>query len=271
MTLITSTPTSAVTHDGPLLVVSVSDAAAGSALSAPAMREGATALREVAGGQRDAGAILLVGSGRNFCAGGNVRNFASAEHRPTYLREIADTFHAFITALLEAQRPIVAAVNGWAAGAGLSLVLHSDIAIGGTSTKLRPAYLGIGLSPDGGMSWTLPRAVGAARAREIILTNRIIDAEEATRIGILSRVVDDDAVDETAAQVARTLADGPRAAISAARSLLLNSSGTTLRDQLDAEARAISANSGTPEGIEGVDAFIGKRAPDFVAARAREA
>lgn len=265
----TSVTTPGVTRQGSLLIIAVSDAASGSALDAGALASGTAALREIACGQRDAGAILLTGSGRNFCAGGNVRDFADAPHRPAFLRELADTFHSFVTALLEAERPVVAAVKGWAAGAGLSLVLHADVSVGGPSTKLRPAYLGIGLSPDGGMTWTLPRVVGTARARDIILTDRIIGAEEALEWGILSRLVSDDEIDTAAIDVARTLAAGPRAGITATRALLSRSATTTLRDQLAAEAAAISLASGTAEGMEGVDAFIGKRAPDFVAARER--
>ena len=180
MTSTTTSPAdAAVTQDGEVLVLRLADPGKGSALDDPALRAATAALREVARGEREVGAILLLGAGRNFCAGGNVRDFASAQHRPTFIRALADTFHDFVTALLDADRPVVAGVRGWAAGAGLSIVLHADVAIGGPSTNLRPAYTGIGLSPDGGMTWTLPRIVGAARAREIILTDRVISADEA--------------------------------------------------------------------------------------------
>ena len=248
MTSTTTFPAdSPVTQDGDVLVLRISDPDKGSALDGSALTLATAALREIARGEREIGAILILGAGRSFCAGGNVRDFASAQHRPTFIRALADSFHDFVTALLDADRPVVAGVRGWAAGAGLSVVLHADIAVGGPSTKLRPAYTGIGLSPDGGMTWTLPRAVAW---------------------GILSRLVDDDAeVEATATQIARTLAAGPRAGLSATRSLLSRSATATLRDQLAAEAHAISTNSGTREGIEGVDAFVGKRAPDFATAR----
>ncbi|MGV9481042.1 enoyl-CoA hydratase/isomerase family protein [Gordonia aichiensis] len=270
MTSTTTSPAdAAVTQDGDVLVLRLADPGKGSALDDPALRAATAALREVARGEREVGAILLLGAGRNFCAGGNVRDFASAQHRPTFIRALADTFHDFVTALLDADRPVVAGVRGWAAGAGLSIVLHADVAIGGPSTNLRPAYTGIGLSPDGGMTWTLPRIVGAARAREIILTDRVISADEAYSWGILSRLVDDAEIDDTAADIARTLAAGPRAGLAAARALLTGSATAGLRDQLAAEAHAISTNSGTPEGIEGVDAFVDKRTPDYAAARNR--
>ena len=259
---------SPVSQTGAVLTITVSDPAAGNSLDDRAMIQGAAALNEVARGDREVGAIVLVG-GKNFCAGGNVRAFAAAPDRPTYLREIADAFHAFVVALANADRPVVAAVNGWAAGAGMSIVLHADIAIGGTSTRLRPAYSGIGLSPDGGMTWTLPRVVGAARAREIILTDRPLDANQALELGILSRIVDDSAVTDEAQAVAEKLAAGPRAALTATRRLLTASAGTSLPEQLVAEAASISTLGGVPEGIEGVDAFVGKRVPDFDAARTR--
>ncbi|MGV9672146.1 enoyl-CoA hydratase/isomerase family protein [Gordonia sp. NPDC003504] len=259
--------TSPVTQTGSVLTIAMSSPAAGTSLDDRALADGTAALHEVARGEREVGAILLRGTGANFCAGGNVRAFAAAAHRPTYLRDLADNFHAFVLALAAADRPVVAAVSGWAAGAGMSIVLHADIAIGGAGTKLRPAYPGIGLTPDGGMSWMLPRVVGLARARDIILSDRVIDAEEALAIGILSRIVDDTEVAAEAAAVAEKLAAGPRSALSATRRLLTASTTDSLAEHLAAEAASISARSGEPEGTEGVDAFLGKRRPDFGAAR----
>lgn len=256
-----------VTQDGPLLTIAVSTPAAGTSLADDALIEGAAALKEVARGEREVGAVLLVGTGANFCAGGNVRAFAAADHRPTYLRGLAEDFHDFVNALYAADRPVVAAVKGWAAGAGMSIVLHADVAIGGSSTRLRPAYRGIGLSPDGGMTWTLPRVVGPARARQIILTDQVIDAEQALAWGLLSEVVADNDVDSAARTAAEQIAAGPRRAAAATRALITSSATDSLAEHLAAEAHSISTLSGTPEGIEGVDAFIAKRSPDFAAAR----
>ncbi len=260
-----------VTEHNGVLTIAVSTTGAGNSLDDAAVAAGTQALREVARGQRDVGAVLLVGPGKNFCAGGNVRAFAGADDRPTYLREIADNFHRLVGALYEADRPVVVAAKGWAAGAGMSLVLHADVAIGGSSTRLRPAYRGIGLTPDGGLTWTLPRAVGAARARQIILTDRVINAEEAQQWGLLSEIVADDEVESAARTAAETIASGPRAADAATKHLLAVSADTTLIEHLALEARSISERSGLPEGIEGVDAFVGKRAPDFTRGRAATA
>lgn len=247
-------------RDG-ILHVAVSSAANGTSLDRDAKIEGARVLNSSAASDGSIRAILLYGAGANFCAGGNVRAFAAADDRPEYLLGLANDFHAFIAALSRVDIPVVAAVHGWAAGAGMSIVTHADIAIGGTSTQFRPAYSGIGLSPDGGMTWSLPRVVGTARARDIILGNRILDAAEAERIGLLSRVVADDDVYDTALAVAQEFATGPAAAYAATRRLLNASESSTLAAQLDAEAQSISELSGSPTGIEGVDAFVGKRRP----------
>lgn len=250
-----------VTQDGSVLTIAVATSENGTSLNRQSMIEGAAALLETARGDRDVTVVLLVGLGPNFCAGGNVRAFAAADDRSTYLRDLADVFHAFVNALTEAGRPVVAAVKGWAAGAGMSLVTHATVAVGGTSTQLRPAYSGIGLSPDGGLTWTLPRVVGLARARRIILTNEVLTAEQALAMGLLSEVVDDDDVDRRAASLAAELAAGPRDALAATASLINAGQTRSLAEQLIAEGASISALSGRPEGIEGVDAFVGKRAP----------
>lgn len=263
-----STPASGPVHsDGPVLTITLSTAAAGNSLDDSALVAGTAALRQVARGERAVGAILLRGSGANFCAGGNVRAFAAADDRPVFLRQLADDFHAFVGALYEADRPVVAAVKGWAAGAGMSIVLHADVAIAGTSTRMRPAYRGIGLSPDGGMTWTLPRIVGPARARHIILTDQIIDAEHALAWGLVSDVVADDDVETAARAAAEKIAAGPWQADGATRNLLTRSADSSLIEHLTAEARSISELSASPEGVEGVDAFVGKRRPDYAAAR----
>ncbi|MBY4571042.1 enoyl-CoA hydratase [Gordonia sihwensis] len=255
-----------VDDDG-VLNLTISTGDAGTALDHALVLGSREALRAVTRGKLEAGAVLLRGAGKNFCAGGNVAAFAAADDRSDYLRGLADDLHSTIEFLYETELPVVAAVKGWAAGAGMSLVLHADIAIGGRATKMRPAYPGIGLSPDGGMSWLLPRVVGAARARHIIMTDQILDADRALDLGILSEIVDDASVEQTAHDVAAGLASGPRGSYRAIRRLLHHSATSTLGDQLTAESASIAALGSTPEGVEGVDAFVAKRAPDYAAAR----
>ncbi|MGU3434233.1 enoyl-CoA hydratase-related protein [Actinomycetes bacterium M1A6_2h] len=243
-----------------VLRIAVSTAAAGTSLNFDAVTAGTDALT---GAGSDFGAVLLVGNGDNFCAGGNVLAFAAAEDRTAYVREAADTLHRFVLALDSVVVPVVAAVHGWAAGAGMSLVCHADIAIGARSTKFRPAYPALGFTPDGGMSWALPRIVGPRRARDILLSDSILGGEEAHRLGLLTRLVGDDVVVSEAERVARSLAVGPAETIGATKRLLAQSDTNTLAEQLEAEAVSISTLAGSPTGREGVDAFVAKRRPDF--------
>lgn len=248
--------------DGVLRIV-VSTAAAGCSLDIEAITSGAAALADVNSGAATVGAVLLVGDGPNFCAGGNVRAFASAADRGGFVRDTADAFHAFVVELAATTVPIVAGVHGWAAGAGMSIVLHCDVAIGGRSTKLRPAYPGIGFTPDGGLTWTLPRVVGTARAREILLGDTIINGEDAVRLGLLGRLVGDEIIGSEAERLARTLAAGPTSSYTGIKALLAASESRTLAEQLEAEAASISVAAESPAGREGVDAFVEKRRPDF--------
>lgn len=259
----TDAPSNVRIEDG-VLRVAVATAANGTSLDIDGITAATAALREVG---NDVGAVLLVGDGANFCAGGNVRAFASAEHRGEFVGGIASAFHEFVRALDATTVPVVAAVHGWAAGAGMSIVCLTDVAIGGTSTKLRPAYPSIGFTPDGGMSWTLPRIVGASRAREILLTDAVVGGEEAVRLGLLSRIVEDGQVQEEALRVARTLAAGPSASYAGIKKLFTSSRSNTLSEQLDAETASISAAADGPTGREGVDAFVEKRRPDFTSVR----
>ena len=237
------------------------------ALDGPAMQEITEALTKLAdqdpAGPDGVGAVLVHGAGENFCTGGNVRDFAGAQDRYAYVHEVADIFHSMARPLVNSPVPTVAAVRGWAAGAGMSVALACDLAVGGSSTRMRPAYPGIGFSPDGGMSWTLPRLVGAARARRILLTDEVLDAEALSGLGLLASVVDDDGVDDEAAALAHRLAQGPTAALGRIRGLLGRTWESTLDEQLDAEADSIATCAAGPEGTEGLTAFAEKRRPQF--------
>jgi len=226
----------------------------------------ARALREAAeelAGRGDVRAILLRAEGRMFCVGGDVGYFAAADDRSAALHALADDLHAGLRGLLALDAPIVAAVQGPAAGAGLSLVCAADVAIAGEAASFTAAYTAIGLSPDGGQSWFLPRLVGARRAADLMLRNRRVRAAEALQIGLVTEVVADDELAERAATVARELADGPTAALAATRRLLQASATSTLDEHLDAERDSIAARGGSAEGAEGVAAFLARRPADF--------
>ena len=259
---------SRVTRQGRLLRCVLSTAARGASLDFDAVRAVTAAMRAL---EPDVGAVLLVGEGPNFCTGGDVKAFASAASRPSgaaddveaTVRALAGVLHDMVRALAEAPVPVVAAVHGWAAGAGMSVVLAADLAVAGTSTRLRPAYPAIGLTPDGGLTWTLPRAVGAARARHILLTDRVLSADEALDLGLVAMVVPDDAVATEAQRLAEQLADGPVGALGRIKGLLRESPDRDLDTQLDAERAAIVDAATGAEGREGVAAFSERRAPRF--------
>ena len=252
--------TSPVTVEDGVLYVRVATPRGGNVLNGEAMAAGAASLSDL---DESVGAVLLVGAESNFCAGGDVRAFHGAPDRSAFVRQLADTFHDFVRALTSVSVPVVAGVPGWAAGAGMSLVCHADIVIGGRSTRLRPAYPALGFTPDGGLTWALPRIVGTRRARDILLTDGVLGSDEAYRLGLLTRLVGDDVIASEAERVARSLAAGPTEVSRATKRLLLASDSATLSDQLDAETDSISHQASTADGIEGVDAFVEKRRPSF--------
>jgi 2-(1,2-epoxy-1,2-dihydrophenyl)acetyl-CoA isomerase len=209
-------------------------------------------------------AVLLTGAGRFFSAGGDLKNFAAAEDQvPKMVSETADTLHAAIAKFARMNAPIVAAVNGPAAGAGMSLACMTDIALAAESAFFTMAYTAAGLAPDGSSTYFLPRIVGIRRARELMLTNRRLSAAEALELGIVERVVPDDDLMAEAEEVARTLANGPTLAFGAVKKLLLASQNAQLEDQLDAETNAITSMTRTSDGREGVAAFREKRMPNY--------
>jgi 2-(1,2-epoxy-1,2-dihydrophenyl)acetyl-CoA isomerase len=235
----------------------IATAAAGNTLDLDGVRAGIAALSDP---DPAVGAVLLMSDGAQFCTGGNVKAFAAAEDRHAFVDAMARELHDLVRALVTAPVPVVAAVHGWAAGAGMSLACAADIVVGGPSTKFRPAYPSIGFSPDGGMSWTLPRAIGAARARDLILTDGVLAGEEAYRAGLLSRYVPDEEIRTEAERVATDLSRGPTTSLTRIKRLLWDAHDRGLSEHLDAEAESIAACADSPAGREGVQAFAERRA-----------
>jgi 2-(1,2-epoxy-1,2-dihydrophenyl)acetyl-CoA isomerase len=208
--------------------------------------------------------VLLSGAGVRFCGGGDVKAFASEPDRiPGILDEILTALHPAVTRLAEIDAPVVAAVQGSAAGAGLALVAGADIVLAGASTKFVMAYTGIGLNPDGGSTWYLPRVVGLRRATELALTNRALSADEALEWGIVSRVVPDDALTSEADALVAQLAAGPTRAYGATKRLLRASLSNELGAQLEREKSEIEALGASADGVEGVSAFVERRPPEY--------
>jgi 2-(1,2-epoxy-1,2-dihydrophenyl)acetyl-CoA isomerase len=209
-------------------------------------------------------AVLMTGEGKNFCVGGDLKAMvASGPGVRSYLSELTSNLHAGMVHFARLQAPLIAAVNGTAAGAGFGLVLLADIAIAARSSKFAPAYTAVGLTPDAGCTFLLPRIVGYKRAMELFLTNRVVGAEEALALGMISNVVDDEALAGSAAALAGKLAQGPTGAFGALKRLMAESvSG--LESQLGRESRSIAERGASEEGREGIAAFVAKRPPRYV-------
>lgn len=208
--------------------------------------------------------VVLTGSGKLFCGGGDISGFSEAgDGIPAYLSRLAGTLHMASAKLMRMAKPLLVLVNGPAAGAGLSLAICGDVVIAARSAHFTAAYGAVGLTPDGGMSWMLPRLVGMRRAQEIILTNKRVSADEAAAIGMVTRMVEDDQLAEEGAKMAQTLARAATGAIAGARALLIDSSHTPFEAQLERETRSIAAAGGSAECREGVSAFLERRKPDF--------
>jgi 2-(1,2-epoxy-1,2-dihydrophenyl)acetyl-CoA isomerase len=258
----TETPTLRVEVQGAVARLTLTRAEAANTMNLQFGREFLAAAQSLQADRR-VRAVLLSGEGRNFCFGGDLKGMvASGGDLSAYLSELTTALHAGLAHLMRMDAPLVAAIKGSAAGAGLGLVLAADLAIAGRGAKFTPAYTGVGLTPDAGCTFLLPRAVGYKRAMELLLTNRVLDAEEALDWGLINQIVDDDKVDETAAMLAARLASGPTGAFGGVKRLLAEAE-PGLESQLGRESRSIAGRGTATEGREGIAAFLEKRPPRF--------
>lgn len=208
-------------------------------------------------------AVLLTGTGKLFCGGGDINGFATAGDAVSRMaKELTTILHGAVSRLLRMPKPLVVAVNGPAAGAGLSLAMLGDLVIAAPEAHFTVAYTALGVTPDLGASWLLPRLVGLRRAQELALTNRRVSAPEAVQMGLITRVAQQDALAEAEA-LAMVLVDGPRLALGGTRALLARAFTTGLEEQMELEARSIAESLRRAEGQEGVRAFLSKRKPEF--------
>jgi 2-(1,2-epoxy-1,2-dihydrophenyl)acetyl-CoA isomerase len=210
--------------------------------------------------------VVMRSTGRNFCVGGDLQYFSGIDDIEPELLALAADFHAGIYALRDLDAPLVAGVQGAAAGGGLALACACDIVLAAESARFTMAYTAAGLSPDGGSSWFLPRIVGWRLATELILTNRVLSAAEAATAGLVTTVVGDDALASEVGAVAARLASGPTRAFGSVKRLLRASATASLPEQLAAEGREIAANAARQDGREGVSAFLARRPPVFASA-----
>jgi 2-(1,2-epoxy-1,2-dihydrophenyl)acetyl-CoA isomerase len=208
---------------------------------------------------------VLRGAGPNFCAGGDIKDFASkGEALPDYLREATSWLQICVTALMRLNAPVVAAVHGYAAGGGgFGLVCAADLVVAAESAKFLPGATRAGMAPDAGVSVTLPRLVGLRRAMELVLTNPTLTAARAQEIGLVTTVVPDDELDAAAANLAAALAAGAPLALAESKRLLWDGVGRSVESALPDEARTVAALSGTADAREGLAAVIERRRPVF--------
>ncbi|WP_369136654.1 enoyl-CoA hydratase/isomerase family protein [Modestobacter versicolor] len=207
--------------------------------------------------------VLLLSTGRDFCVGTDVAALAGSADLPAALRELSTAWHEVVRAVLYCPVPVVAGVRGQVAGAGIGLLGACDLVVCGRSTKLRPGYGPLGLSPDGGTSWALTRALGAPRALELLLTDGVLHAADAHTSGLVARLVDDETLVEEVTALARSIAAGPVRAMVRTRGLVRRAAIRTLDEQLEDEARLATESAADPESREGVAAFLAGRRPDF--------
>jgi 2-(1,2-epoxy-1,2-dihydrophenyl)acetyl-CoA isomerase len=207
--------------------------------------------------------VVLTGAGKLFCGGGDLGAMRDVDSVPAYLSELTGILHLAVSRLMRMRKPLVTLVNGPAAGAGLSLAIAGDIVIAGEAANFTAAYGRVGLSPDGGLSWLLPRLIGMRKAQDMIIANRRVDAAEAEAIGLVTRVVGNEELAAEGAKQAASLAAGATASIGSARGVLLESYSGSFESHLEFESRSISAMGATAEFREGAAAFLERRKPDF--------
>jgi len=208
-------------------------------------------------------AVVLSGSGRHFSFGGDLRAMAGRERSGAdYVRELTTYLHAAISQFVRMDAPVIAAVNGTAAGAGVGLVAMADLALCARSSKFNLAYTNVGLTPDAGTSLLLPRIIGARRATELLLLNRVLSAAEALDWGLVNEVVVDEQLPERALELAGQLARGALGALGATKRLLAHSLGA-FESHMVLESETIAGHARSSEGAEGIAAFLAKRKPRF--------
>lgn len=244
--------------DGSVLRIVLDRPEAANAFDIPAT----LALREALDRAEDeqVAAVLLTGAGARFCAGGDLASFADApeRERSAYLLELATMLEAELRRLAALPKPVVAVVHGAVAGAGLGFVLSSDIVVAARSTKFVCAYAGVGLTPDCGVSYLLPRAIGLPRALDFAIGGTALGADTAREWGLVARVVEDAEAQQAGLDLARTLAAGPVGAHAHAGRLLRRAFEVDRYTHAADEASTIAARITTPEAAELIERFLGR-------------
>jgi 2-(1,2-epoxy-1,2-dihydrophenyl)acetyl-CoA isomerase len=209
-------------------------------------------------------AVLISGAGKIFSGGGDLKAFdIQGDQLPYHVKEITTYLHAAMSRLTRMDAPVVAAVHGAVAGAGMSIAIACDIVVAAETTRFTVAYTRAGLVPDGSSTYFLPRIVGLKRALELTLTNRMFSAQEALQWGLVTRVVPDNELLAQARAIAVQLAAGPTRAYGISKRLLHSGCTETLETQMENESQAIANSARTADAREGIKAFLEKRPPKY--------
>jgi 2-(1,2-epoxy-1,2-dihydrophenyl)acetyl-CoA isomerase len=213
-------------------------------------------------------AVLLTGNGSAFCAGGDIRQMQDAVeargNAGAFLKMLTVRFHGVISTMAQMRKPVVTGINGVAAGGGLSIALAGDIVLASDVARFNVAYIGIGAVTDGGLSFNLPRLVGPKLAFELTCSNRTLSAQEAKDMRIVSEIYPYNEFATRARAYVANLATLPTEAVAHAKHLYQVSASNSLETQMEEERQAISACGRTADFAEGIDAFLNKRAPNFI-------
>ncbi|WP_263142921.1 enoyl-CoA hydratase-related protein [Pseudomonas sp. RIT-PI-AD] len=221
-------------------------------------------LLRVADADETVGALVITGAGRAFCAGGDITEMMRTTHTADTAQRHMEGYHAFTRELVNLKKPVIAAVNGVAAGGGFSLALLCDLVIASEDARFRSAFVNIALVPDLALIYNLTRMLGAQKVKEIVFVDKPIDASEAHRLGFVSRVVPRQDVIEEAFQLARSLAEGPRIMLQCAKRMIHMAAENTFATMLETEARMQAECFTSQDHLIARQAFVDKAKPTYI-------
>lgn len=214
-------------------------------------------------GVEEVRAVIFTAEGKMFCGGGDLSEMDAAPDKPAHLTRMATLLHAALSRFAHINAPVIMAVNGTGGGAGFSMVLAGDYVIASEKAKFVSAYTASGLTPDGSSTYYLAKHIGLLRAKELMLTNRVLTAVEAREWGLVNKVVAPEEVMTEATAFAKLIAAGPTKAFGGVKRMLDTAFSDGLETQLDRETRSIADMVRTRDGVEGIASFLVKRKPNF--------
>lgn len=212
----------------------------------------------------DVRVVVVTGTGRGFCAGADLGQVDASHQTPLERKELlTGRVHAVALAAEDLDKPLVAAVNGAAIGAGMDMALMADIRLAARSARFSAGYVRLGIVPGNGGCYFLPRLIGAAKAMELLFTGDTVDADEAEQLGMVNHVHEDDELPEYTRDLARRIADGPPVALRMIKRAVRQSAGSDLRSALDLVSSHMAVAQSTEDAREGLQALREKRPPNF--------